>query len=154
EEGEKSLAYLWDIFGNHGTWEAPEVSRATDKSFWRSAVLKGRPVLEEPRSRRNLAPEVYSLLLREAGGADGPAYHPPPTQLESVWRRVADDLLGEGSNAAPLQDLIRASVEEAGLRLARACWSETEGQPRATLITELGRRLFGRDDQVALEAVR
>ena len=43
----------------------------------------------------------------------------------------------------PLADVVRACVEEAGRRLAAACWSEDDKRARATEWSDLSTALFG-----------
>lgn len=152
-QGERSLGYLWDMFGAHGTWTL-DGRGAEDSSFWREAVIAGRSVREEPKFEHVLSADTYRQLLGESeSDGQGVAFHRTPDAVESSWRAVASDLLGDDQNEE-LAVLVPRAVAEAGRRLARACWSEAEQRPRATAIDEIAERLFGSAAPDSVEGVR
>src|SRR5262249_41903322 len=51
-------------------------------------------------------------------------------------------------------DVVRASIEEGGRRLAAACWSQADGRVRATEWTDLSATLFGGRGEQEREALR
>jgi hypothetical protein len=71
---------------------------------------------------------------------------------EELWRRISADLVG--SSGGTLVETVKDAIEEAGRRLATACWSEEDSRSRATSLTSLATKLFGSSESSALEAVR
>lgn len=154
EEGARSCAYLWDMFGSFGTW-TPAGQRATGPDDWATAIVPGEPEPETPQRRDALAIGPFEDFLRRHEGTEtepacsSNAKQPP--LLEDAWRAIAEALGVEASGA--LSVTVRAAVEESGRRLAAACWSAADGRPRAVAIDELCRVLFGGNDASA-EAIR
>lgn len=154
DEGARSRAYLWDMFGRFGTW-GPMGSRASGPDGWATAIIPGEPEPEQPRNTSSLPPQPFvDFLRRHEGGETEPAcstYSQDPPIHEDAWRAVAEALgvLGTGS----LPDLVRSAIEESGRRLAAACWSAEDGRPRAVAIDELSRILFETNTTTA-DAIR
>jgi len=141
QEGEKSLAYLWDMFGRYGTYEAGS-GGIDNEQGWRSAIVAGETEPEQPRGTRQLDPGPFLAFLEAHGGTSTePACTRDHTLLEEPWRAAAA-ALGVGGEG-PLSDVVRGSVEEAGRRLAAACWSEVDRRARATEWSTLSEALFG-----------
>jgi Lhr-like helicase len=152
-EREESLAYLNDMFGLHGTW-ARSGQPAAAASCWADAVERGQALPEVPASGHKLNADPYRKLVAECGGTDHePATEADPRQHEAAWRAVAADLL-QGNSPADLVELVRRAVEEAGLRLAKACFELEQKRARATVVSRIAASLFGRDGLEGKEAVR
>jgi DEAD/DEAH box helicase domain-containing protein len=151
-EGTRSLAYLWDLFGDFGTW-SHDGRGASGPEAWKDAVVQGEQEPEHPRGQHVLDPKPFVAFLSNHGGVStDPACPKDPPLLDSAWREVAAALRVEvGPNIA---DVVRNSVEEAGRRLASACWSEPDGRARATELSTLAERLFGLPHDPASPAVR
>lgn len=154
EEGARSRAYLWDMFGSFGTW-TPAGQRAFGPNDWGTAIVPGEPEPETPQRQDILAAEPFEDFLRRHEGTEtepacsSNAQEPP--LLEDAWRSVAQALGLDATGALP--GVVRAAIEESGRRLAAACWSTADGRPRAAAVDELGRVLFGGDD-ASTEAIR
>ena len=141
DEGAKSLAYLWDMFGRYGTYEAGGTG-IMDEQGWRPAIIAGETEPEQPLGTRQLAPEAFLAFVEAHGGTPTePACVGDLALLEEPWREVAT-ALGVARDG-PLADVVLASVREAGRRLAAACWSQTDGRARATELSVLSETLFG-----------
>lgn len=144
EEGARSRAYLWDMFGSFGTWTSTG-QRASGPDDWGTAIVPGEPEPETPRGQDALAVAPFEQFLRQHEGTEtepacsSNAQKPP--LLEDAWRAVAG-ALGLDATAA-LAVVVRSAIEESGRRLAAACWSPADGRPRAVAVDELGRVLFG-----------
>lgn len=154
DEGTRSLAYLWDMFGSFGTWTASG-TRAGKPEDWSTAIIPGEPEPEHPNHTSRLAPQPFVDFLRRHDGTDtDPACsscsHTPPVH-EDAWRAIAR-ALGVAANGS-VEDTIRAAVEESGRRLAAACWSSEDSRPRAIAIDELFQSLF-EGDELNVDAIR
>ena len=151
-----SLEYLWNAFGRHGMWTVPGiVGDPIDRSSWQEAVIEGKTRKEEARGTHLLQPAPYQALIDSSPTTphkESAIVHDPREQ-EAIWRTIASDLLG-CSDHADLAALVRECVEEAGYRLAVACWSEEDGRPRATTLGTLAQRLFSAGTSETTEAVR
>ncbi|HVZ36418.1 MAG TPA: hypothetical protein VG963_28510, partial [Polyangiaceae bacterium] len=145
EEGARSQAYLWDMFGSFGTWTLAG-KRASGPQGWATAIVPGEPEPERPRSTSLLPAQPFVEFLRRHDGSDTePAcslYAQDPPVQEDAWRTVARSL-GVAADGT-LADIVRETVEEAGRRLAAVCWSQADGRPRAIAIDELALSLFER----------
>ncbi|KYG06936.1 hypothetical protein BE21_31970 [Sorangium cellulosum] len=143
EEGARSRAYLWDMFGSFGTW-TPAGDCARGPDGWSTAIVPGEPDPEQPKNTVLLPPESFvDFLRRHDGGETEPAcstYSQDPPVQEDAWRAIAR-ALGVAADGN-LADVVRASVEESGRRLAAACWSPEDARPRAIAVDELSRALF------------
>ncbi|WP_438018614.1 DEAD/DEAH box helicase [Sorangium sp. So ce315] len=143
EEGARSRAYLWDMFGSFGTW-TPVGDHAQGPDGWSAAIVPGEPDPEQPNNTALLPPQQFVDFLRRHGGSETePAcstYSQDPPLQEDAWRAVAR-ALGVPANGS-LADVVRAAVEESGRRLAAACWSPEDARPRAIAVDELSRTLF------------
>jgi hypothetical protein len=143
EGGDRSKAYLWDLFGRFGSW-TPGGMSFHGKEDWQEAIVPGTSVPEEPESRALLAAAPFVRFLTAHGGTPeepaGGGLAEPPALLGEAWREVAQAL--GVPLALPESDLVRATVVEAGKRLAAACWSEEDGRTRARPLAGLSRLLF------------
>lgn len=158
-EARRSRRYLWDMFGRHSTYEAPDAPpRARRPRFWGEAVVTGQPREEAPVGDWTLDTKPYLDFLT-AHGVDPlaprselavPRSH---DEVRSAWEKVAKDLLRHGTPASPAE-LVPVVVEEASHRLARACWSEPDRRFRAHAASTLAHRLFGCCDDRGLAALR
>jgi DEAD/DEAH box helicase domain-containing protein len=153
EEGERSLSYLWDMFGAWGHYKANVDSSIDSKDGWRSCVVTGEAIPEHPDSKHQLDPSPFISFLHQHGGSDRDVACSRHTEFhEESWRSIETALkLNANASAA---DLVRAVVEEAARRLAAACWSEADGRARATEWETLSLRLFGGAGDVHREALR
>jgi DEAD/DEAH box helicase domain-containing protein len=155
ERGESSLAYLWDMFGRHGLHALPGSEVREPEEQWRDAVVTGVPVDVEPATREPLDPLPFAKLLTAAGGdIQDETTAPTPSQAEPEWRGVASALGGESMAEGDLNRVVSACVEEAGARLAHACWSDDEQRARAVPLSQIALRIFGGVGPEELRAVR
>lgn len=154
EEGTRSRAYLWDMFGSFGTW-TPAGERALGPEGWSTTIVPGEPEPEQPANTSFLPAKPFIDFLRRHDGTETePAcstYSQAPPLHEDAWRTVTR-ALGLPADGA-LVDVVRAAVEESGRRLAAACWSPDDARPRAIAVDALSRALFEGTTQNA-DAVR
>ncbi len=132
-----SLKYLWDFFGENGTFD--QCGRgAPDPDFWRECVVPGDPEEGEERGGR-LDAAPFAALLRDAAAGEGPVLRPPnPTNIaDSV--RIALEALG-GVSTNPEAD-VKALAEAAAAVLLSAC-READGL-RARPSSGLAMKIFG-----------
>jgi len=148
---EYSLDYLWDMFGQHGTFAGPASEGAKDRTFWADAVVSGSPIPDEPVSTLVLPQGPFRDLAREWGGSseDVVVDYPHPEQAKKTWNDIGAVLAVDGTE---LGDQVRSSIVEAAHRLGAACWSEPDQRTRATPASELATRIFG--DASAVDALR
>lgn len=155
EAGESSLAYLWDMFGRHGLQVGPRREIQDPRERWRDAVVPGVTVDVEPSSLQPLDPAPLVALLKAAGGdLQDELTAPAPAEAEVEWRGVARSLGGEKMDAGSLDAVVAACIQEAGARVAHACWSEEEKRARAMPLSHIARRVFGRADADTMRAAR
>lgn len=155
EERKQSLRYLWDMFGRHGTWQMGEVPGKPNSEIWADAVVEGESVDEKPALDKKLKVDPFVNLLEISGGTNGElASLRHPKDHEEVWRRVADTLLPKGNPAQSLPNLVAQAVEEAGARIAHACWSEDDERSRAITQSELAEKIFGLSEEEGSVATR
>jgi hypothetical protein len=143
EEGEKSLEYLWDMFGRNGTWE--KGGSSAGKAAWAGAVIAGTALPEIPARQHTLDPQPFRDLVTEHRRAPNDAVElPPPPEIAELWRRVHNELLRDGADPkAELAVVVRRAIDEAGARVASSCWSDRDGRTRATVLSALAAALFG-----------
>lgn len=152
EHREDSLRYLWDAFGRNGLHtRANEIIAEVSPDNWASAVVPGQALDERPLTSDFLTDTPFQVFADRcsADRADCASVI-SPLDDEGTWRAVARAL----GIAGPIDpaDLSRSAIEEAGRRLAHACWSASDGRPRATAVPALCSRLFG--DEAATRALR
>jgi DEAD/DEAH box helicase domain-containing protein len=152
EEGNRSLAYLWDMFGRYGTYSGAGGS-INDMQGWRSCIVTGETEPEQPRGLHPLGTGPFIAFLQtHRGTPTEPACADGARLEERPWREVAF-ALGVDSDGG-LVDVVRTASEEAGRRLAAACWSQADGRVRATTWTDLSQALFGNRGDHEREALR
>lgn len=148
-----SLRYLWDMFGDFGTYASPTSRGFESLGDWKPTVVPGHAKKEEPTCSHALDPSLYTAFLAAHGGTPVvPARPAHPAERENLWRQVATDLAGMSTGS--LVSSVKAAVEEAGRRLAAACWSEDDARPRAMALDTLAERLFGEAKSESVEAIR
>jgi DEAD/DEAH box helicase domain-containing protein len=143
EPGLRSRSYLWDMFGSFGI---DATAGRTGPDAWGDSIVPGEVEPEAPAQTSLLPTEAFIRFLRQHGGGK---YEPSGSGFEKVplfeesWRDVAVSL-GVSSQAA-ISEVVRHSIEEAGHRVAAACWSESDERPRATELDVIARQIFVED---------
>lgn len=152
EEGLRSQTYLWDMFGSFGTWTAGGQC-AADASAWARTIVPGEAEPETPHSTSRLPIEPFMGFLRRCGGDSAePACAADPPLHEAEWRSVAHALQVDAD--VTIAEVVRGAIEEAGRRLAAACWSADDARARAIEVSQVSQLVFGRSDDDGLEALR
>jgi hypothetical protein len=156
EAGNRSLDYLVDMFGMHGLRsDNTGTLTAEPRACWREAIVPGKPIPWNKHDQISREPLPFADFLAGVGG-DVPEEitleH--PDAIEATWRAVGAAMLGMEAATLPLDRVVARCVASAGGSLANACWVEEEGRARARTISKVAHALFGRDDDVAVRAVR
>jgi hypothetical protein len=153
EAGEASLQYLWDFFGSNGSWSRPDESGSRTKEQWRSCVLAGVPVTETIH-RENFPQQPFTDFLATFGGDHDVLAAPrPPETVEPSWRAVCAELAPERANE-PLENVVKACIERAGLHLENACREDGSLKARPMPLSTICRNLFAEDSEAAVRALR
>lgn len=155
--GEGSLAYLWDMFGRHGLHPDSHTKVEQPRELWREAVVPGSTIDDAPRSSSRIECEPFLEFLKNSGGEAQQELTPcAPSTAEAAWRSVARALVPEDQEIVGMEvaRLATLCVQEAGARIAHACWVEQEGRARATPLSVIAERVFGRSDDTGLLAAR
>jgi hypothetical protein len=143
-ERDASLKYLWDMFGSNGTWKPGETGKKT-KADWEIAIVQGNPLPVNAAATHILDPEAFLELLdasRKVPEEIATLAH--PNGMQDTWSRIHESLLSRSPDpGVSLQEIVSVSIEEAGKRIAHACWSERDKRSRATSVSDLATRLFG-----------
>lgn len=140
EGGARSRKYLWDMFGSIGTYA--NGGRALGPDGWMGAIQTGTAENEQPQTSGLLKPLPLVEFLESHGEPSTDPLCAGKTQPnEMAWRKLATELFGDAEGG--LDAIIRSVSEEAGKRIAAACWSEIDARSRATSFTELAGKIFG-----------
>jgi DEAD/DEAH box helicase domain-containing protein len=150
---QESTSFLFDMFGRFGLARPGAPRSSASPEEWRSTIVEGQTIAEASAAGHPLGVTPYVDVLDAERGIGDVTRLRHPAAVEQVWRQVGADLLAANA-PADLPDLICACVREAGARLAVACWSASEGRPRATPVVTIAERLFGYVDATSLRAVR
>jgi ATP-dependent helicase YprA (DUF1998 family) len=142
-----SLKYLWDFFGENGTFDR-NGSGASDSEFWRDGVVPGEPEEGEERGGR-LDAAPFTALLRDAAAGDGPVLRPPNPNDIANSVKTALEALG-GISTKPEAD-VKALAEAAAAVLLSAC-READGL-RARSSSDLAMKIFGKSDLLPLRGL-
>ncbi len=141
-EGEKSFRYLWDMFGSIGTWRA-DGSHGSGPSAWANSIQKGTAEKEEPAIKGKLPAAPFVDFIRGHGDVGPEPLCASEAKLKiELWRQCHEALRG---STAGLGDsaIVRGCLEEAGRKIASACWSEKDARARATPSLALADKIFG-----------
>ena len=150
EQAAASLRYLWDFFGELGTF-ALGSNGAADPDFWRACVVQGEPVMP-PVLTETIDPAPFRILIERAldGGTGAVLVAPDPITLSGA---INDALvaIAPGTTTSNPIDAIRALAEAAAARLVAA--SRDEDGLRSRSLTHLSRALFGVEDALAVRGL-
>ncbi|ADL01345.1 DEAD/DEAH box helicase [Brevundimonas subvibrioides] len=138
--GEASLKYLWDFFGENGTFSAAGVG-AEGPAFWSNCVVPGEPEAGVERSAI-LDPAPFSGLLADACGEAAAVLRAP--SLDALDSGITRALAAVGGAAPELDQRARDLAEAAAAVLLSAC--RREDGLRARAASELAVRIFGGPD--------
>jgi len=144
-----SLRFLTDMFVTSGI-DLPGVVKA-DTACWETSIVSGEAVHEPARHSNILAQAPFEALVSLLGG-DGFEPILPETvlanvaELEDLLPAIASEL-GIPLDSRP-DVVLRESIEEGSRRLELACWSATDGRPRAEPLSALALSLFGADSAI------
>ncbi len=137
--GERSRKYLWDMFGSTGTYTGS--MHAAGPEGWRDAIQTGTPENELPRTSGPIdAAPLVEFLEAHGEPSTDPLCTDKVGPNEAAWRKLSLHLFGE--SAESLESVIKSVSEEAGKRIAAACWSAADKRPRATGFAELAGDIF------------
>lgn len=154
EERNDSLDYLWDAFGRHGTHKTAHDIGAESREHWASCIVPGQAIPEEPGNCHLLDAAAFEQFLNAGQVTDHATVRADELNANTtIWQRVAANLT-KGSVSGCEEDVRRLAIEEGAKRIARACWSESDNRSRATGVSALANRLFGKNDAAAIRAVR
>ena len=147
---DKSLDYLWDMFGTNGTW-APGQTSAAVRADWRDAIVPGTPLREDPLTSGNLDPAPFEEMLAAIGSTDViTAVDIASLLSSSAFPRIVDCL--SISSDQSHEEQLALVIEELSRRLELACWDADSNRPRATEVSIISLELFG--DKGRTDAVR
>lgn len=132
-----SIKYLWDFFGEQGTFQAAGES-ASGPAFWRDCVVPGVPEPGIERTGR-LDPKPFEALLAKSRGDKGAVLRAP--ELTAIAPFVADALIALGGTPASVEADVKALAEHAAAALLSACRDDAGLRARAA--SELTQRIFG-----------
>jgi hypothetical protein len=137
-EGERSLDYLWDMFGANG------LRGNRDRSVWREAIVSGQQLRPADVS----APPASELVCAVAAIRSTNGELLSPSDAPESWLTVAH-VLGVGDQHGNMRQAAEASVEQAGKLLESACKTvdKREVRTRATALGLAAARLFGEGPQ-------
>ena len=150
DQAAASLRYLWDFFGELGTFAAG-ANGATDPDFWRECVVQGEPVLP-PTLGETIDPAPFRALIDQAlGGAIGAVLRAPTLDALTAPVTAALNAIAPGEQPATTPERIRALAEAAAARLVSAAHGEDGLRSRS--LTHLSRAVFGADDPRAVRGL-
>lgn len=149
---ERSLRYLWEMFGQLGSFPRMGVHGFRDADAWADAVVPGESLAPAPQGTHTLTPQVFDSLMACVSNAPSQPARPEDLMpFEPPLRAVYAALLPGSIQALPFSDVLRACVIEAGERIAHACYRPGQ-RPRPSALGVLAERLF--DNIASVEAVR
>jgi DEAD/DEAH box helicase domain-containing protein len=152
-DGERSLQFLWDMFGSHGTVPSAGLEGANGPAGWAGSIVAGDPIIASGVDLGLLEAKPFEQLATLLGGGVSTPIDERKvrwlSEIEGAIGPVADALqVPAGAIAKRLAATIRASAET----LSRATWSASDERHRATKVSEIGHRVFG--EAGSQEAVR
>lgn len=148
EEGAaQSTKYLWDFFGDNGTFDAQGVG-ASAPGFWRDCVTAGTPEKGEGWSGRLEAAPFTALLNATLNGRRAVLKAP---ELAGIAQGVAGALVALNETPGELAANVKTLAERAAAVLLAA--STDEKGVRARAATVLAERIFGAPDLSALRGL-
>lgn len=147
EGAEASLKYLWDFFGDNGTF-SPRGTGAVDASFWAKCVVPGEPVISAERTGDLAAQPFVDLLNAARAGAKGVL---APPNLDRIEDEITSALAAMGGASASIDEKTRNLAEAAAGVLLSAC--RRDDGIRARAASDLARRIFGGEDIEALRGL-
>lgn len=145
-----SLRYLWDFFGELGTFKLGS-SGATNPDFWRECVVQGEPVMP-PSLSSTIDPTPFRELVEcTLNGLTGAVLVSP--DLTVLAEPVSNALRAITPGALPTNqiDRVRALAEAAAARLVSA--AKGDDGLRSRSVSHLGRVIFGVEDDVAVRGL-
>jgi hypothetical protein len=147
---DKSLDYLWDMFGTNGTWAVGQSSPAV-RTDWRDAVVPGTPLRENPLTSGNLNWTPFEEMLAAVGSTDViTAVDISSVLSSSAFPKIVNCLSISSNESA--EEQLALVIEELSRRLELACWDAESNRPRATEVSIISLGLFG--DTGRTDAVR
>jgi hypothetical protein len=141
-QGAASLEYLRDFFGPFGTCAKPMDSGFNTSEFWRQCIIPGEPVTPTGGPRIIKSTPFEDLVDEVVTGTDFATEIHRSESLDDLLFAAAD-ALGVPSRG-PISVIAKRAVEGAAEALATACLDETSGRIRATSVTVIAERLFGK----------
>ena len=150
EQATASLRYLWDFFGELGTF-APGSAGATHPDFWRDCVVQGEPVIP-PALTDTVDPAPFRALIERAldGGTGAVLVAPDPASLSGPINDALVAIAPGTTSSSPIE-AIRALAEAAAARLVAA--SRDDDGLRSRSVTHLASAIFGVEDELALRGL-
>lgn len=150
EQAAASLSYLWDFFGQLGTFGSCGVG-AKESDFWRSCVVQGRAV-SPAAIEGTIDPSPFrDLILAALDGREGAVLSAPaPERIDGpVTRALAE--ISPGVTLTTVAEKVCALAEAAAARLVAA--ARDPNGLRARGVDELGRVIFGTEDPLAVRGL-
>lgn len=150
DQAAASLRYLWDFFGQLGTFTT-ETDGATDPAFWRECVVQGEPVLPPALTERIDPAPFRALVERALNGRAGAVLVAPDLETLRIPVNDALNAIVPGAPPADPVDAIRALAEAAAALLVSAARGDDGLRSRG--VTHLSHAIFGVDDELAIRGL-
>lgn len=150
DQATASLRYLWDFFGELGTF-APGAEGAIDPNFWRQCVVQGEPVMP-PELHEAIDPAPFRALIQTAlAGAAGAVLRAPDLDVLDGPVTSALRAIAPAEMPATATERICALAEAAAARLVSAARGDDGLRSRS--LAYLSCAIFGADDAQAIRGI-
>lgn len=158
---DKSLEFLWGMYGMNGTFRSPGDSGAAGSDAWELAIQRGNQVSDAIELQQLLHSEPFLRFAEAHRAADRAGnidefepYVPlPPSETETLWREIAAEFLNCGQpiadpRASGLATLVREVIDLTGRIVGSVCFGPFQDKPtpRATSLEDIATRLFRKSD--------
>jgi Lhr-like helicase len=150
-DGERSLKYLYALFGPLGTFDGPSSTGAIGPHDWARCVVTGEPDLAPIKLDLPLPVASFERLLKVIAPKGGYVGSPQRSRELDTAIVDCDRVLNPAATAAEISEIAKRAIETVATVLSSAC-RDMAGRLRATSIDDLGARIFG--DRTTLAAVR
>jgi len=150
-DGERSLKYLYDLFGPLGTFSGPSSMGAIAPRDWTQSIVTGEPDLTLVEVGLPLPATTFERVLKIITPGGQYAGVPTPSPELNTAIIDCDRVLNPHAPVVGIAETAKRTVETVGALLSSAC-QDTEGRLRATSIDDLAAKMFG--DRTALSAIR
>lgn len=151
----QSTRYLHDFFGKFGTFSSVDDDGFDGPDNWINCIVEGKPAIPAYLSPRKLNTKPFCDLIDKLSPSNDLIIVNEITKdIQDELAACYNEMSGSSGSDQTLDELAKNSAEKAAEIITNNCRNSADAAIRATSISTISERIFGKNDDISLKALR